>query len=89
MTFSSRLIDILPKVEEVQIIKGSPLINKSLKEVKFRSITDATVLAVERSGEEYLSPDSDMIIHEGDILVYIGPEGSKEKVDAFVAGKLV
>lgn len=89
MTFSSRLIDILPKVEEVQIRKGSPLINKSLKEVNFRTITDATVLAVERSGEEYLSPDSDMIIHEGDILVYIGPEGSKEKVDAFVEGKLI
>ena len=89
MTFSSRLINILPKVDEVKITKGSPLINKSLKEVDFRAHTDATVLAVERSGEEYLSPDSDMIIHEGDILVYIGPEGSKEKVDAFVAGKLV
>ncbi|NLT94354.1 MAG: GntR family transcriptional regulator [Clostridia bacterium] len=88
MTFSSRLINILPKVDEVQITKGSPLINKSLKEVNFRFHTDATVLAVERSGEEYLSPNSDMIIREGDILVYIGPEGSKEKVDAFVTGKL-
>ncbi|MDK2822315.1 MAG: hypothetical protein PWQ67_1876 [Clostridia bacterium] len=84
MAFSSRLINILPKVEEVEIKKGSPLIEKSLKEVNFRAHTDATVLAVERSGEEYLSPDSEMIIHEGDILVYIGPEGSKEKVDNFV-----
>lgn len=84
MAFSSRLINILPKVEEVEITKGSPLINKSLKEVDFRAYTDATVLAVERSGEEYLSPDSDMIIREGDILVYIGPEGAKEKVDEFV-----
>ncbi|MGI6226457.1 MAG: TrkA C-terminal domain-containing protein [Peptococcales bacterium] len=86
MAFSSRLINILPKVEEVEITQGSPLINKSLKEVDFRAYTDATVLAVERRGEEYLSPDSEMIIHEGDILVYIGPEGAKEKVDAFVAG---
>lgn len=89
MTFSSRWINILPKVDEVKITKGSPLINKSLKEVDFRAHTDATVLAVERSGEEYLSPDSDMIIYEGDILVYIGPEGATEKVDAFVAGKSI
>jgi len=87
MAFSTRLINILPKVEEVVITKDSPLINKSLREVDFRAHTDATVLAVERSGEEYLSPDSDMIINEGDILVYIGPEGSKEKVDAFIAGR--
>lgn len=84
MTFSSRLINILPKIEEVEITKDSPLIKKTLKEVDFRAHTDATVLAVERSGEEYLSPDSEMIIEEGDILMYVGPEGSKEKVDSFV-----
>ena len=84
MTFSSRLITILPRVEEVVVGDDSPLINKSLKDVNFRLHTDATVLAVERMGEEYLSPDSDMVIQPGDILVYIGPEGCKEKVDLFV-----
>jgi len=84
MAFSNRLINILPKVEEVEVPADSLLINKSLKEVNFRAKTEATVLAVERSGEEYLSPDSDMIIQNGDILVYIGPEGCKEKVEEFV-----
>lgn len=84
MTFSSRLITILPRVEEVVVGDDSPLINKSLKDVNFRLHTDATVLAVERMGEEYLSPGSDMVIQPGDILVYIGPEGCKEKVDLFV-----
>jgi len=86
MTFSSRLINILPKVEEAEVTKGSPLIDKSLKEVGFRAHTDATVLAVERRGEEYLSPDSEMIIYEGDILVYIGSPGCKEKVDSLIRG---
>ena len=86
MTFSSRLINILPKVEEAEISKSSPLINKSLKEVSFRAHTGATVLAVERRGEEYLSPDSEMVINEGDILVYIGAEGCKEKVDSLIRG---
>ncbi|MFZ5943937.1 MAG: TrkA C-terminal domain-containing protein [Bacillota bacterium] len=87
MAFSTRLINILPKVEEAEIKPGSVLENKSLKEVDFRSYTDATVLAVERSGEEYLSPDSDMIIQAGDIIVYIGPEGCREKVDKFLEPK--
>jgi len=84
MTFSTRLTNILPKVEEIEIRDGSHLIDKSLMETNFRANTDATVLAVERSGEEYLSPDSDMSIQEGDILVYIGPKGCKEKVNRFV-----
>lgn len=84
MAFSSRLINILPKVEEIEVKKDSKLINKTLKEVNFRSNTNATVLAVERSGEEYLAPDSEMVIKEGDLLVFIGPEGCKEKVNSFI-----
>ncbi|MFZ7104904.1 MAG: TrkA C-terminal domain-containing protein [Peptococcaceae bacterium] len=84
MAFSNRLINILPKVEEIVVMKGSQLIDKSLREVDFRMNTEATVLAVERSGEEYLSPDSEMIIKEGDILVFVGPEGCKDKVDSFI-----
>ncbi|SMB88157.1 regulatory protein, gntR family [Desulfonispora thiosulfatigenes DSM 11270] len=84
MNFSSRLVNILPKVEEVVIPEDSLLVGKSLVEVDFRSKTDATVLSIERNGAENFSPDINMLLLEGDVLVYIGPENSKKKVEKFV-----
>ena len=81
MTFSSRLANILPKVEEITIDADSPLVEKSLMETNFRGVTNATVLAVERSGEEFFAPDSSFVLKAGDTLIYIGPEGSRRKVE--------
>lgn len=83
MNFSSRLVNILPKVEEVVLSADSPLVGKSLIETAFRSKTGATVLAIEREGIENFSPDITMQLREGDILVYIGDEESLEKVEEF------
>lgn len=87
MTFSSHLANILPKVEEIKVEKGSHLAGKSLINVNFRGETDATVLAVERDGEEIFAPESSLVLVEGDVLLYIGPDGSKEKVESFIKGE--
>lgn len=84
MNFSSRLVNILPKVEEIKIPDNSHLIDKTLVEVDFRSNTGATVLSIERNGAENFSPDIHMNLKAGDILVYIGPENCKKKVGQFV-----
>jgi len=87
MNFSSYISNILPKVEEVKIEKGSPLAGKSLVNVNFRGETNATVLAIEREGEEIFAPESSFVLKEGDILLYIGPDGSRKKVEAFISKK--
>ena len=54
LMYSSRLLSILPRVGEIVIEQNSPLIGKSLMELQFRKKTDATVIVVERKGEEIL-----------------------------------
>lgn len=84
MNFSSYISNVLPKVEEIKIKKGSSLAGKSLVSINFRGETDATVVAIEREGEEIFAPESSFVLKEGDILLYIGPDGSKEKVENFI-----
>lgn len=86
MNFSSRLVNILPKVEEVILPADSHLVGKSLVDVDFRSKTGATVLSIERDGIENFSPDITMQLKPADILVYIGDEDSMAKVEKFVIG---
>lgn len=73
----------MPKVEELKIGPDSPFEGKTLKEINLREATGATVLVVERKGEEYISPSTEMRIEEGDILIYIAPEGSKMFIEEY------
>lgn len=76
----------LQKIEEIEVPENSELIGKSLEGLRFRTITGATVLALEREGEEYFSP---MVpIQAGDLLVLVGPPDAKERVRKLV-GTLV
>lgn len=74
----------LQKIEEIEVPEDSGLVGKSLESSRFRSVTGATVLALEREGEEYFSPDGGMPIKGGDILLFVGPPEAKEKVRRLV-----
>lgn len=84
LMYSSRLLSILPRVGEIVIEKQSPLIDKSLLESQFRKKTDATVIIVERKGEEFFSPDKDFVLEEGDCLVFIASSEKTEKIETYV-----
>lgn len=84
LMYSSRLLSILPRVGEIIIEKNSPLINKSLMDLQFRKETDATVIAIERKGEEFFSPSKDFILEEGDCLIFIASSEKTEKVEKYV-----
>jgi len=83
LSYSSRIVNILPKVEELKIGPDSPFKGKTLKEINLREATGATVLVVERKGEEYISPSTEMRIEENDILIYIAPEGSRMFIEEY------
>lgn len=74
----------LQKIEEIEVPEDSSLVGKSLESSRFRSVTGATVLALEREGEEFFSPDGGMPIKGGDILLFVGPPEAKEKVRQLV-----
>lgn len=84
LSYTSRMATLLPRVDDIYVPKESPLVGKSLQEVEFRNQTGATVLAVERGSEEYLTPKSSDTIQADDILIFVGDEGSKAKVEALV-----
>lgn len=84
LSYTSRMVNLLPRVDEVYVELHSPIIGKNLREIDFRNTTKATVLIIEREGEEYLSPHSDEVIKAHDVLIYVGDEGCKDKVEALV-----
>ncbi|NPV27084.1 MAG: GntR family transcriptional regulator [Firmicutes bacterium] len=81
ISYTVKMTGWLQKIEEVEVPPGSYLIGKSLASVGFRARTGATVLALERNGEEIFSPDVSMTIQEGDLLVYVGPSDCVSKVE--------
>ncbi len=66
-------------IEQVGIERGSPLDGVNLQKAAVRQQTGCTVLAVQRSdGNMIVSPDSHLVLAEGDILVTLGTaEGIK------------
>ena len=88
LSYTSRMVTLLPRVDDIYVPAGSPLVGKSLRDVDFRNQTGATVLAVERGTEEYMAPKSGDIIKANDILIFVGDEDSKAKVEALVKGAL-
>ncbi|MGI6647744.1 MAG: TrkA C-terminal domain-containing protein [Bacillota bacterium] len=70
----------LQQIEEIEVPDDSELVGKSLESLRFRTITGATVLALERGGEEIFSPDSGIPIEAGDLLVFVGTPEAKERV---------
>lgn len=89
LMYSSRLLSILPMVGEIMIEKNSPLTNKSLMELEFRRKTNATVIAIERKGEEIFSPDKDFVLQEGDCLVFIAPSENTDKIEKYVNSQIL
>ncbi len=57
------------EVVEIVISHNSPMINKTVKEIRFRAKYDAAVIAVHRNGERISGKIGDIIIKPGDVLL--------------------
>lgn len=71
--------------EEV-ISETSPLIGKTLGEVRFWQQTNATVIAIRRGDQIILSPGPYATLMAKDIIIYIGDTKSVEAVISFIKG---
>ena len=74
---------------EVTIPEDSPLIGKSLGELKFWQSTGATVVAIRRSQTVILSPGPYAELYAGDTLVLVGSSAAAEAAHRFVTSKEV
>jgi TrkA domain protein len=67
-------------IEWISLEKGSPLINKSIKESEIRKKTGASVVAIIRGDLTITNPSPDEILREGDIIVLVG---NKQQIEKF------
>ena len=71
---------------EVDVPADSPLLGKTLNELKFWQETAATIIAIRRNGQIILSPGPYAPLLAGDTLVFIGELRTLEVVQRFLAG---
>lgn len=80
ISHTDRLASRWLEVSEMEVSKGSSARDKSLRELKIRELTGLTVVAVVRHGMEQFSPGAEFILLEGDILLVVGSDQGKEKL---------
>ena len=73
---------------ETDIPPESPLIGRTLGELRFWQQTSATVIAIRRNSQIILSPGPYAVITAGDTLIYIGDIKCIDAVRDFVHGKI-
>ncbi|NIT31127.1 MAG: sodium:proton exchanger, partial [Armatimonadetes bacterium] len=60
-------------VTESYLLKGpSRFVGRSISDLRLRSKTGATVMAIKRGETVYQNPDADFVFEEGDIILLVG-----------------
>ena len=64
---------------------GSVAVNKSIGELNFWQNTKATIIAIKRDGDLFLSPGPYFTIKENDVLVYVGDDCVLENIKNYIS----
>ena len=64
-----------------QVLPGSSLIGRTIRESGIRERTKALVVGIERQGQRILSPDSQLEILVGDLLLLVGDRSKVEWIE--------
>lgn len=73
--------------ELLQVTAGTPADGRSIKELKLRAETGATIIAVQRGEEVHQNPSPDFHLHANDAVLLIGSRESVEKAAGYLAGE--
>lgn len=70
---------------EVKVLENSPLIGKSIGEIRFWEHTGATIIGINRTGQLLLSPGPKLVFFIGDIIFYVGNTSEhSDRIEKFV-----
>jgi K+/H+ antiporter YhaU regulatory subunit KhtT len=78
---------LLQQVEEMKLPQGSKLLGKTIADANIRNLTGATIIAINRRGEEIFSPPIDLVLEENDTLIIVGTQAAKSRVKAITLEK--
>lgn len=87
LEFAFQKSSILQQIEEVILPSTSWLVGQTIAKSNIRSLTGATIIAINRKGEEVFSPPADMILEGNDTLILVGTTGFKERVKTIIKEK--
>lgn len=77
------------KMEEIMVLKSSPLCDKTLLESKIRDITETIIIAIKkRDGRMEFNPKPRYKIEAGDIFIALGNNEHLSKLEDLAYGKL-
>lgn len=80
VTYSDRIMSRWMDVGEIEVGEQSLALGKTLSELKIREQTGLTVVAVVREGVEQFSPGAGFILQESDVLLVVGSDQGREKL---------
>lgn len=83
-SYADRFITRWNDVAEIGVNASSAAVGRTLRELKVREITGATVVGVVRNGLENFSPEADYLLKEGDILLVVSSEEGRQKVESML-----
>lgn len=66
-------------IEKLRVSHDSPVVRKSLMDIRLRTVTGATILSIEREGKFIRNPKPEDTIKGGDIFLIIGTEEEIKK----------
>jgi CPA2 family monovalent cation:H+ antiporter-2 len=75
--------------EILEVMPGCLADGQSIKSLKLRTETGATILAIQRADEIHQNPSPDFHLHAGDIVLVIGNRESIDKAADFFTKKVV
>jgi len=78
---------ILQQIEEVNVMPSSWIVGQTIADANIRNLTGATIIALNRGGEEIFSPPADIVLQGNDSLIIVGTPGAKEKVKQLIKEK--
>lgn len=88
INFSDRLKNLSPyNPVEVPVPVKSPVIGKTISDLKLWQQTGATLVAIRRGNQVAISPGPHVILQANDRVVVVGSEGVLEKIIQFFQAK--
>jgi K+/H+ antiporter YhaU regulatory subunit KhtT len=83
-TYADRFISRWNDVAEIEVNANSTAEGRTLRELKVREMTGATVVGVVRNGNENFSPEANFTLQEGDILLVVSSDEGRAKVESLL-----
>jgi CPA2 family monovalent cation:H+ antiporter-2 len=77
------------ELKNIEIRGGSPAAGKLIAELRLRTLTGASIVAIQRDGTSMINPGPEDDIQPGDFVLLLGTRDHLKAAEALLKGKAV